>query len=184
MHVPIRVARGAVLLALLVTSVVGVSTASAASVAGVSPTVAHARATVPLPLLAITPNTNLVDNESVTVTAPHAVSGYELCPPGYVDVGFDCTYLADHTPGQATDVVQLPARMVESRPDGTFTLVDCRMVSCTLVAYKDDLSVSGPESGEAPIARRRSSRSIPPASSERHPPLWSRRTRAWSTGRP
>ena len=114
-------------------TLLAVSVVAAAPVANAG----TSRRAAPPAVLVITPNTNLVDNEVVTATAPAGVEDYGECAPGYTDFYSECSYVGSSS-GGATDSLHLAARVLG--PGADPTVVDCRTTTCTLVAVKENLA--------------------------------------------
>ncbi len=135
-----QLTRGIAVVALLVTSVAGATTASAARSGRAAPRTARALATIPV--LGVTPNANLVDDEAVTVTAPHGAELYMECPATFTVVD-NCMVAGSHEPGHATDTVHVLGLVPDGSDSPLPIMVDCRTTSCVLVAVSFSVASDG-----------------------------------------
>jgi len=146
-----------------VTVLMVASMASGSASAGSAPGGVAARTATATPVtvpLAVTPSTDLVDGQTVSITAPAGYGQgsdaglfYVLCPAASTDLDA-CSFLDDSTSGQATLQVSVPARILAGDGVGTITATDCRTAACAIraIAYGEVIRAAGSGSSNANAA--------------------------------
>ncbi len=114
--------------------------------------------------LSVTPSTGLVDNQTVTIGTVSTADTYVICPTARASNPDSCEYLNVETASMSTATVKIPARIVVSANDGTFSFVDCRTTSCTIEA------ITYPMDAEEPLVIASKVLAFNPASALRTPP--------------
>ena len=122
------------------TTIGGAGSAGARSAVG-RQAAAHS---LPPAVLSVSPNTGLVDNQSVTLGPAGSADAYLICPTALVASPDQCSYLTDVVSAGSSATVKIPARVVVVAIDGTASFVDCRTASCSAVAVSYQLGVDGP----------------------------------------